>query len=182
MTKPTRKKAGPEPADDLAGLLKRLDAWLKKNRKNYWKGLNAGATAKDLSALEKELGFAVPDDLAALLRWHNGQDDDTPGAFVDEWRLMSAEQIATAKHDLDGAGEKAWRDGFVPFLENDRGDCVVVDTKSSGQPMRVFWGGKAEAEVAAPSLRAWLEQFVTDVEAGNYVEEPERGGFFKKGS
>jgi len=165
-------------ADDVPALLKRLQAWLKKHRKTYAKGLRPPATKEELADLGKDLGAEPPPDLAALLSWHNGQDDDVFGGFVDDWRLMSAAQIAKARQELAGGGEKAWRSGFVPFLEDDRGDVVAVDTADGS--VREFRGGAADTPVLGPSLRAWLKQFVEDVEAGEYVEDPERGGFAKK--
>src|SRR5437763_15889538 len=121
MKKPAGK-AKAESSDDPAGLLKRLDAWLKKHRKKFFKGLRPGATAQELADLEKAVGFPVPGDLAVLLGWHNGQDDDVVGGFVDDWRLMSAEQIGAAKRELDAGKEKGWRPSFGPFPEDDRGD------------------------------------------------------------
>jgi cell wall assembly regulator SMI1 len=176
--KKSERPSKPESSDDLAGLLKRLDAWLKKNRKRFHKGLRPGATAQELADLERTLGCAVPADLAALLGWHNGQSDDVVGGFVDDWRLMSAAQIGTARAELNSGKETGWQPGFVPFLEDDRGECVVLDTTAAGVPVRE-WRSK-EAETVAPSLRSWLEQFVAAVEAGKYAEDPERGTFLRQ--
>jgi cell wall assembly regulator SMI1 len=174
MAKPVRK-AKP-PADDLPGLLKRLDAWFKKHRKTFYKGLRPGATAQELADLETALGFPVPDDLRVLLAWHNGQDDDSFASFVNDWRLMSTTQIAATRHDLAASGEKGWRPAFVPFLEDDRGDCMVLDTAAAGAPV-YWWEGKDRVEPVADSLHDRMKKFVEAVEAGQYVEDPERGTF-----
>src|SRR4051812_43456464 len=48
---------------ELAELLKRLDAWLAKNRPNYHEGLLPGATTEELNKLEKAIGRSLPADL-----------------------------------------------------------------------------------------------------------------------
>ena len=65
------------------------------------KGGELGERGGELADLGKALGAEPPADLAALLAWHNGQDDDVFGGFVDDWRLMSAAQVATAKWGAD---------------------------------------------------------------------------------
>jgi hypothetical protein len=42
--------------------------------------------------------------------------------------------------------------------------------------------GRSNQQLLAPSLLAWLNDFVVAAERGNYVEDPERGDFFRKRS
>lgn len=123
----------------------------------------------------------MPADLRALLAWHNGQGEDFAGAFVQGWLLMSTEQILLAKNTLDDADGRApgWDKDWVPFLDDDAGNYVCVDTSAAGA-IREFWAGNAEHPVSAPSLRRWLEEFVAAVERGEYVEDPERGRFLRR--
>lgn len=164
-------------------MLARLEKWLAAHRPRYLRNLRPGANAADLDALERSLGVALPADLRDLLSWHNGQGDDFAGALVQSWLLMSTEQILIAKQNLDEAGDQAsgWITEWIPFLDDDAGDYVCVDTGRGGA-VREYWSGNGEHPVIAASLRQWLEEFVAAVERGEYVEDPERGRFLKKGS
>jgi cell wall assembly regulator SMI1 len=175
-----RFSAGPAaptpPVGELLGVLTRLDTWFAQHRKRFHEGLRPGASAAECDALGESLGRPLPTELRTLLSWHNGQDPDVPGGFEESWRLMSADQIAPAKVDLDAAGNQAWQPTYIPFLENDRGDCLCLD---SAGPVRAFWGNQPEAREEAPSLTAWFTRFLSDVEAGRYHEDPERGSFLR---
>jgi cell wall assembly regulator SMI1 len=167
-------------AGRLPALLARLDAWLKKHRPRFAKTLLPGATPDQLAALERELGRALPDELRVWLAWHNGQSGDVPAAFVQSWHLLGTQQIAQLKKELDGQPPANWNPAYIPFLDDDNDNYVCVDTGGSGFPVRECWRGKKEATVVADSLTAWVERFVADVEKGEYVEDPERGEFYKR--
>jgi cell wall assembly regulator SMI1 len=174
------KPADPPAAsgsESVAELLAQLDAWLKKNRKRYHKGLLPGADAKTLAQLEKALGRPLPEDLAAWLRWHNGQEEDMIGAFVESFNLMSADEIAAAYQERKG--EKGWDAAFVPILDDYQGDHVVLDTRKPELPVREVWSGRDDHPEAATSMRGWLTMLLTDFQAGKYQEDPERGEFMR---
>jgi cell wall assembly regulator SMI1 len=173
---------------ELQPLLQRLEHWLAKHRPNFLKGLRPGANEVELHQLGAQLGLTVPDDLRTLLAWHNGQAEGFAGCFEENWLLMSADRILAAKHELDagaagnGAGN-GWKPEWIPFLEDDSGDCLCLDTTQAGAPVRAFWLQSEEAAaVVSPSLAAWVADFVTAVEAGKYHEEPERGTFLRSQS
>jgi cell wall assembly regulator SMI1 len=165
----------------LKDLLTRLEAWLAKHRRRFLAGLRPGASTAELATLDKHLGFAAPPDLRLLLAWHNGQGEDVIGKFEEDWQLMSSTGIAAAKGELDAAAAATgWQNSWVPFLDNDAGDYRCLDSTSPGIPVRDFWLGNKDQPTVAPSLRAWLTDFVHDVEKGVYEEEPERGTFIRK--
>jgi cell wall assembly regulator SMI1 len=166
----------PASAGNLPAVLTRLDAWFAQHRQRFHAGLRPGASAAECAALGDSLGHPLPGELHALLAWHNGQDPDVPGGFEESWRLMSADQIATAKVDLDAAADPVWQATWIPFLENDRGDCLCLDAAG---PVRAFWGGQTAARVEAASLSEWIMRFLGNVQAGKYHEDPERGGFLR---
>ena len=144
-----------------------------------------GAGPADSKALQTGLSVPPPDELLQLLTWHNGQSDDFVGALEQSWNLMSTRQILDAKQQLDaGAAAEgpasAWRPSWIPFFDDDAGDYLCLDTSQQPAPVREVWRGKAEAPVAAPSLTAWLESFVSAVEHGDYHEDPECGTFLRK--
>src|SRR5207253_4107546 len=68
---------------------------------------------------------------------------------------------------------------WLPFLDDDAGNYLALDTATAGRPIRDFHLGNAEHAVVASSLTAWLDDFVTQVEQGRYEEEPERGTFLR---
>jgi cell wall assembly regulator SMI1 len=161
----------------VKALLNRLDAWLAKHRARFKKNLAPGATAGDLAELSMRLKTSVPASLSELLSWHNGQGDDYVGYFVDHWLLMSAAKIAAAKADLDAnAAEYGWSVHWLPFLDDDGGNFVVLDLNQKEAPVLAYWMGE-RSEKLAPSLEQWFTDFVTAVEANQYFQDPERGTF-----
>jgi cell wall assembly regulator SMI1 len=165
---------------DLHSLLARLERWLARHRPRYHGALLPGATPADLDALQKKLGISLPADLRVLLAWHNGQRRDFTGAFEQDWRLMGTDRIAAATADLDAdAASTGWRPVWVPFLDDDAGDYVCLDTGPAAVPVREFWLGRSDQPVVARSLAEWLERFVTAVEQGKYHEDSERGSFLR---
>jgi len=156
-------------------LLSRLDKWLAKNRSRFRKNLQPGASPAELAALGKSLGKPLPPGLADLLSWRNGQGVDYAGYFVDHWLVLSTAKIAAAKADLDAVGgDYGWNNDWLPFLDDDGGNFVVLDLSHDNPPVLVYWMGE-KADQLAPSLEAWLTDFVTALEAGQYYEDPERG-------
>ena len=178
---PAEGKGDSERVQDYTGLLARLDRWLADHRPRYLHDLQPGANAAELDALQKELGIPLPAGLRTLLHWHNGQRGNSVGSLENRWRMMSAADIGRAKKELDArAATTGWQKSWLPFLDDNGGDYLSLDTSQSGLPVREFWLGKPDTPVAAPSLAAWLESFISAAERGEYVEDPERGDFIRK--
>jgi cell wall assembly regulator SMI1 len=177
-----RAASGESSAPDMSGLLSRLEKWLARHRRHFLKGLLPGASPADLESLQKAVGVPVPADLKALLAWHNGQSDDCPSRFEQDWILLSSDRIADVKRDLDGdtaARDGGWKPDWVPFLDDDSGDYGCVDSSKPEGPVREFWQGRKRHPVVAPSLAAWLAGVVGAMERGEYHEDPERGSFLR---
>jgi cell wall assembly regulator SMI1 len=168
-------------SNDVGSLLSRLDEWFTKHRSRYHEGLLPGASSADLDALHNSLCVSLPAEARALLRWHNGQSGDFVGHFENNWDLMNTSQILAAKQELDEGdpAQTGWQKAWVPFLDDNAGDYVCVDTSQPGGAVREYWQGKTQHPVVAPSLTAWLEQYVKAVEQGGYHEDPERGTFVR---
>jgi cell wall assembly regulator SMI1 len=160
-------------------LLQRLERWLAKHRRRYRAGLRPGASAADLDTLQAELGRPLPADLRTLLAWHDGQNDDFIGHFESDWDLLSVDGIRAAKKELDAEKPTGWQTSFIPVLADDMGDYFCLDADQPAAPVRIFWQGRKEPEAAAPSLTAWLADFVAAVERGAYHQDPERGSFLR---
>lgn len=175
------RKAHPAGADRLRALLARLERWLASHRPHYLASLRPGAAPDDLAALERSLGMPLPEELRGLLAWHDGQSDDCPARLEGNWLLLSAARIAEAKRDLDAEAETTgWLSSWIPFLDDDAGDYLALDTAERGHPVREFWLGNAEHPITASSLIDWLTRFIDDLEAGRYAEDPERGEMLRR--
>lgn len=178
------ESAPPAPAsnaDKMTVLLARLDQWLNTERERFQQALQPGATEAECDALAAAVGKPLPEELRALLTWHNGQNPDVPGTFEQNWILMSTEEIADAKQELDEHPHEGWHSNWLPFLDDDNGDYLCLDPSSPGCPVVECWRGRGDHPVVAPSLSAWLEAFVTALESGAYAEDPERGTLTRKG-
>ena len=159
----------------MTPLLNRLAKWLSKHRSRFYKNLQVGADAKQFGELEKSVGKPLPSELRTLLSWRNGQGEEYVGYFIDHWIFMDTDRIALAKEELDATGgEYGWSNDWLPFLDDDGGNYMVLDASKKRAPLLIFWMGE-KAEKVAPSLEAWLTKFVTDLEAGHYFEDTERG-------
>jgi cell wall assembly regulator SMI1 len=161
----------------MEALLARLDQWLARHRKRFQQNLQPGASEAELDALGKSLGKPVPAGLRTLLGWHNGQGDDFVGYFENHWLLMNTATIAVAKQELDAGAVDGWNAAWIPFLDDDGGDFLVLDTSQSEPPVLAFYLDAPPARVVAKSLEAWVKDFVDATLAGDYFEEPERGTF-----
>jgi cell wall assembly regulator SMI1 len=162
---------------DVTALLARLDAWLARHRQRYHEGLLPPASEGELDGLSKVLGKPLPAELRQWLGWHNGQSPDLIGSFYEAFNLMSAAQIAAAWQERHGEPQPGWDDAWVPLLDDYQGDLILLDPTQPGCAVREAWRGRGSYPIVAPTLWAWLEAFVGDVEAGRYHEDPERGEF-----
>jgi cell wall assembly regulator SMI1 len=167
--------------NSLTDLLRRLQTWLTKHRPRFAAALNPGATPTQLGALEAALGMKLPQPLRDLLAWHNGQRPGFVGRFERDWLLMSTQTIAAAKRNLDAdAATTGWQTSWLPVFDDDAGDYLCLDTALAECPVRAYYLENKEHSIVAPSLSAWFTDFVTNVERGKYVEDPERGTFVRK--
>src|SRR5262249_55873474 len=176
---PEASEKPPEPAAGLPALLARLDEWLARHRPRYFEGLEPGATNAEIEGLAQALGRPVPDELRQWVGWHNGQSEEIIGAFYEAFNLMSAAQVAAAWQERGTTAEPGWDKGWIPLLDDYQGDLIVLDPSQPGCAVREVWRGRSEHPVVAPTLAAWVEAFLADVEAGRYHEDPERGEFHK---
>jgi cell wall assembly regulator SMI1 len=172
----------PQPVTALKAVgtpdwLGRLDRWLAAHRPRYSAALRPGATATELARLKAKLERDVPPELAELLRWHNGQKSGHVGQLEQTWVFLTADRIAEAKRELDAEAEDTgWQREWIPILEDDQGGFLVLD----GERVLAFWPGQGDPADVAPSLQAWIADFVAAVERGEYTEDPERGDFIRR--
>lgn len=165
---------------DMSALLARLDRWMAAHRPRFPHALQPGASAADCDGLASTLAQPLPAELRTLLQWHNGQNAEVPGAFEENWHLMSTAEIAAAKKELDAQPHEGWQRSWLPLFDDDSGNYLCVDLQAPDHPLRECWRGRADHPLAAPSLSAWLAKVVADLEAGAYIEDPERGSLLRR--
>jgi cell wall assembly regulator SMI1 len=136
------------------------------------------------------------DNLVESLQVHNGQRNGLI-PLIDPWILLKADQIEKENIRLnklflnpdepfdDEIGTEAigpvkpdlWNQAWFPFAADGSGNylCVDCDPPSGGIAGQVIlWASDPPyVEVIAPSYRAWLEQFASDLEAGKYKWDTE---------
>lgn len=137
--------------------------------------LASPATDDELSTLEGVLGFALPDDLVASLRIHNGQNDPTRlHSFSGEGIFLSTTEIASTWNMLNGLKDGMddwWSSSWIPFAQSD-GSAVCINTERSadgrlGEVIAFVHDSTYEPGIA-PSYALWLEKLAFRLEAGDF--------------
>jgi cell wall assembly regulator SMI1 len=76
-----------------------------------------------------------------------------------------------------------WNWAWIPFAADGAGNllCLDLDPDKGGEIGQVIlWASDpAYVEVIAPSYRAWLEQFASDLEAGKLHWDAENDDWFR---
>jgi cell wall assembly regulator SMI1 len=157
-------------------LISRADAWLQKNRLDYYAVLRPGAADAELDAYAARFGLDLPTDFRQLYRWRDGQDPASSKPLLRNHMFMPLAASASSKELLDGMigsdfeDPNWWRRGWVPFTESYGGDhyCLDLDAAAGAAAGRVidFWHDEAKRNVKAASLADWLEDLVGTMEAG----------------
>jgi cell wall assembly regulator SMI1 len=79
----------------------RIEAWLKINLPEVIADLNPPASEDAINQAQTELGVTLPDSFKALYRIHDGQRQNSHGAFFGHW-FMSLEQLMMRYADWKG--------------------------------------------------------------------------------
>lgn len=167
----------------------RIEQWLENNGnagENVLNKLEKPLTDSDLAELTHVIGARLCDEHEQLLRVHNGTWMGKCSLWG--WELHSSKEIAHSwnilTHDFapEYEGKRAephgpvramwWNPKWIPIAYNLAGSyyCADLDPAPGGQVGQVLihWHEKPERRVVAPSFRAWVSQFVDDLEAGKY--------------
>ena len=156
--------------DIMLELIKRLDTWLKTNRREYYDKLLPGALPQDFKRLESTIGVTMPESFKQLYRWRNGQPRTCFTAFQFNRSLMNLDAIITDWQVIEGVKEEFkdeswWNSKWIPFLDNGGGDHICIDMNDS-KPGRLitYWRDWDDRSINYPSLEKWLEIFVDSLE------------------
>jgi cell wall assembly regulator SMI1 len=150
------------------------------NRPRFRPALRPGASSAESAALEHDLGTRLPPELRAWLAWHNGQNADLVGGFVERFFLLGTAEIDNTFQRLNAHPPVGWSRAWIPFLADDDDNFVCLDTALAGPPVREVWPQAGFNNVVAPSLTAWARTFLDALERGDYHEDPERGSFERR--
>lgn len=157
-------------------LIRRADAWLAANRRDYYEALRPGATDAELGAFEEKFSLGLPPEFRRLYRWRNGQDPTTSLSLHDNRMFSTLSGIIETKEILDGMiGQDFdeptwWRAAWVPFLSNGGGShlCLDLAAEDGGTPGQLiaFWKADADRPIEYASVVEWLSAVVRAMENG----------------
>lgn len=169
---------------DLSPLFERLETWLAAHAPQIHAELTPGVEDRELDELEALTGQALPADFRALYRRHGDWGSGLRlthlpllGVRRDwlGWESLAGEDFAgeTAGHRSHPEGAITPRYinlGWIPLLTDHGGNSVGIDLAPGPEGVRgqVITFGRDEREkfVLAPSLGAFLREYVERLEAG----------------
>ena len=185
----------------------KIEQWLNANCPEIIPTLNKGAVKKDFDKLEITIGLSLPSGFREFYAVHNGQSR-TSRWFLDGGLLLSIDDIIMEwsqwKKMLPGIDENClkqfgvpakslpasgikddwWNAGWVPFTSNDFGDfyCLDLNPANEGKTGQVIsmWHDDPQRELISPSFGEWIDSYISDMESGIYVKDPDEGGVIRK--
>lgn len=164
----------------LSQTLERLDRWYAAHTPDLYRTLRPGIPEEWLAGYEASLGVPLPEDVRELYRWHGGGQY----AFVVDFPHLPAtfgphgledEEAGWARSQPPGAVRQvAWSDRWHDLFGSD-GSYIVVDldpgpSGTYGQLVAVDRDHETRY-VLAPSLSAFLAEFLERLESGRCVVE-----------
>ena len=176
-------------------LWERIEVRLKVQAPRVFASLQAGVSEEELRGAEAALGVALPDDVRASFRRHNGQAIphgrySSGPSFIDTWELLPLDRLleewATWKFLLD-RGEVSgitsepdgpirddwWHQRWIPVVHDAGGNnlCIDLAPAPGGEDGQIItmWHDDADRAVVAPSFRAWLAQFADALDRNEYA-------------
>jgi cell wall assembly regulator SMI1 len=148
LSKSLAKKAGTAPAKkpapytnaDLQGLDPVLAKAIETARNKSWDAevkLPKGASEAAITAVEKSLGNALPDDVREFYRRHDGAGDDE---CFNSCRLLSIQEAMEKRallKEYEAGGARPFDANWLPLTDDSAGNhhCVVLTGKNAGQVM-----------------------------------------------
>jgi len=135
----------------LTEALSRIMDWLKEHQPEYAASFLPGVKSDEIQAVEKELGFKLPEEIYELYQWRNGTEEDAmalcfpimqflPLAKASEYSQGCNEHIEREKEFL--AEKREWYkiSPLFVFIENNCDFCGIplVDYKREKLPVVVL--------------------------------------------
>ena len=170
---PASTSEAPHPCRPLEQEWKDYRRWLDQNAPEQARQLSSGATARQLTQLERDTGVTLSQEFKAFYALHNGQPWETGWVFP-EGQWMPLDQVLEAyRQCLEDAGP-LWERGWMPIIFDGGSSYVAHDQSGSGE-LRIVWFEDDEAEPLACGIAAWLAQLNRQAEQGDLRFDPERG-------
>jgi cell wall assembly regulator SMI1 len=146
----------------------RIDAWLKQHSPDYADVLAPPAEAHELA------DAGVPDEVAAIFRWHDGQTDGGARSIVGTLFLMSIEDMAYQRKENAGTAKDLddptwWKDTWYPFLDDGQGNLVCFD--SASKRLVFYEHDSSDRTELAPSIAVFFGTLATGLESGYLVSD-----------
>lgn len=163
-------------------LLARLETFLATNAPTVLLELQPGLSGGEISALEAQGGFRLPEDLRAFYRWHNGMKSNSPFALVPGHYFLPLDNVAMEldrqRRELAGTsfGQRAayavfagHRKTWMQIFDDGAGDGYFFDSKRTDAE-GAFFNHFAEGSyyVWFPSFRNFLAGMVESYETGGF--------------
>jgi cell wall assembly regulator SMI1 len=163
----------------------RIESWLAAHAPSSLDCLNPPAADEAIEAAERALGTALPGDLAASLRCHDGVrkwatilplQEPLSVERIVETRAMMMEIAA----DVDGFETKPWDDEpwwhplWIPWATTADGVYHVIDLRPGPAYARVGWAGHSDGGSFSdgwPSLAAILHAVAQALHVGGRVDD-----------
>lgn len=181
-----------------------FDEWLKENIPEVCLDLNLGATDEELRTFTLAVELPIPNDFVDLYRWHNGQKMEIHtgpwygltflplsrvlverSSWADILRQSSMESISSLNSRATSYPRGFVRclyanTKWVPFAYDWAGNYLGIDLDPDekgtfGQVIN--FGRDEERKIAvAPSISAFLDWMVTELQSGNFAIKTESDG------
>ena len=143
----------------LSSVFDRLETLIAKRAPNLVEVWPEPATTDELGAAAEALGRPLPAELEALLRIHNGSDEQY--VLFARWDLLSTETIVS-EHKLNIEAIDDWDATCTPFAGDGSGNFLVVD--SSGAVREAANDGEPWEVHSAGSITELLSRFADELE------------------
>jgi cell wall assembly regulator SMI1 len=174
----------------------RIHVWLAANAPVVLASLRPGATEQQIRAAERAMGVTLPDDVRAAYRIHDGNANasflygrywNSLQEMVDYWRFMKGllDDGRFARSDALVPGEETrsdyWHPAWIPLALDETSSFMALDLAPSpdgdvGQILYWWRDMDSPRHVAAHSFTAWLDDFIDELEEGEWVDSEEFGG------
>jgi cell wall assembly regulator SMI1 len=174
----------------------RIHVWLAANAPTVLQSLRPGATDEQIRAAEREMGVTLPDDVKAAYRIHDGNAGasflhgrywNSLEEMVKDWRSLKAlyDDGESARSDVFVPGEATrsdfWHPAWIPLAVREDGNFCALDLAPApdgdvGQILYWWRDMDSPRAVAHYSFTHWLDDFVEELEAGEWVYSEDFGG------
>lgn len=158
----------------IQAIWNRIEVWLNIYAPHVLDNLLPGVDNDAIQEMEAELGYQLPEDVRASLRFHNGTDHGLDGL----WRLLPLDGIVREHqqqlevlHQLP-EGIWWWYPHWIPLVSDGAGDFLCVDCAAESHERLgqiIEFDHETASRWIAPSFHALLSAFADHLEAGKYT-------------